>query len=163
MEGKVVRAWLRGRTRRLFKAPPRPPSALVRTLLFYFFPYSTCFSILKTEAEDSYETLLAIYQITRQQIPKDSKPSLRKQDLTFVTVLYWHNFIVFVNYSLPFSNKTTFRRLDSVSVFRWKPTQLNPIDRDSPYLRTLAPAQVNLCKPTTTSIISESWDKHDKH
>jgi hypothetical protein len=52
--------------------------------------------------------------------------------------------------------KTTFRRLDSVSVFRQKPTHLGPIDRASPYHRTPAPTQHRIYKPNATWTISGS-------
>jgi hypothetical protein len=37
-----------------------------------------------------------------------------------------------------------------------KPTQLGPVNRASPYLRTPAPTQVRVCKPSTAQTISES-------
>jgi hypothetical protein len=40
-----------------------------------------------------------------------------------------------------------------------EPTQLGPIDRASPYLRTSAPTQVSIYKPRTAQTICESQDK----
>jgi hypothetical protein len=48
-----------------------------------------------------------------------------------------YNYRVFGHYpSSCFVFKTTFQRLDSVSVFREKLTHLSPVDRASPYLWT---------------------------
>jgi hypothetical protein len=43
-----------------------------------------------------------------------------------------------------------------------EPTQLSPVDRASPYLRTPAPTQARIYeyKPSTAQTIYESYDKH---
>jgi hypothetical protein len=41
-----------------------------------------------------------------------------------------------------------------------EPTQLDPIDRASPYLRTTASTQDGLCTPSTAQSICESYDKY---
>jgi hypothetical protein len=52
----------------------------------------------------------------------------------YLKIKYKVNFLDII-YHPVFYLKTMFWRLDSVSVYRWKPTQLGPIDRTSPYPR----------------------------